>query len=57
MTVEEYLLGQRSEKVHRGVKKQGINNSSYFRGKKYFFTSNVVGYSVYSKYLSGTVAK
>ena len=32
MTVEEYLLGQRSEKVHKGVKKQGITtNFSYFQ--------------------------
>ena len=58
MTVEEYLLGQRSEKVHKGVKKQGINtNFSYFREKRHFLTSNVVGYPVYSKYLSGAVAK
>ena len=60
MTVEEYLLGQRSEKVHKGVKKQGINTnfSYYFRKKKYF---NIKccwhGYPVYSKYLSGAVAK
>ena len=32
-------------------------NFSYFREKRHFFTSNVVGYPVYSKYLSGAVAK
>ena len=60
MTAEENLLGQRSEKVHKGEKNQGINtNFSYFWEKKYFFISNMVVYPVYisSKYLSGAVAK
>ena len=58
MTVEENLLGQRSEKVHKGVKKQGINtNFSYFRKKNIFLCKMWLVVLCVSKYLSGAVAK